>query len=101
MFRRITGLFIILSFLLVKSTPLFAFNKLSKCVDSTHEHDFGGSSGEEKEIKQLEIIEDDFIDRPLINASSFTLAKEASDFAYPATRTIWLSLINPPPNLNV
>lgn len=99
MFRRLTGIFILLSFLLVKSTSLFAVDKhqqyLSVCAS-------GQETGEvpdlEKECKQLEIMDEDYISHLISSPFFFTLSRKLILSGVANISAPYISLPYPPPN---
>ncbi|MEQ7799361.1 hypothetical protein ABDJ41_06065 [Pedobacter sp. ASV1-7] len=100
MFRRITGLFVLLTFLLVKAVPLFASdhqrvqNTLICCIH----HGTDENSEAEEESKQIESADEDFIGEPLFELASLTIAKKAAHITVPDVMALCISLPYPPPD---
>lgn len=102
MFKRITGIFILLSFLLVKSTSLFAVEQQDQnaVVMSVQQDadDKGHSPDAEKESKQLETIDEDFPDQPVLYLAALILSNKAGHLLVPEVTAPYISLPYPPPN---
>lgn len=102
MFKRITGILILLSFLLVKSTSLFAVQQQDQqtMVMGTHQDtdDKANTPDAEKESKQLETIDEDFPDQPVLYLTALTLSKKAGHLIVPDVTAPYISLPYPPPN---
>ncbi|WP_316811934.1 hypothetical protein [Pedobacter heparinus] len=102
MFKRITGILILLSFLLVKSTALFAVQQQDQntVVISTQQDtdDKTNTPDAEKESKQLETVDEDFPDQPILYLASLTLSKKAGHLIVPEITAPYISLPYPPPN---
>ncbi|TKC57586.1 hypothetical protein FBD94_20100 [Pedobacter hiemivivus] len=99
MFRRLTGIFILLSFLLVKSTSLFAIDKhqqhLSVC---STEQEADEVPDLEKECKQLEIMDEDYISHPISNPFFLLLSKKLILSGVANISDPYISLPYLPPN---
>jgi hypothetical protein len=100
MFKRITGLFILLTFLLVKSTSLFAVEQQQQnpAVMSAQQGMDDHTADAEKESKQLETIDEDFPDQPVLYLASLTLSKKEGHVIVPPITPPYISLPYPPPN---
>jgi len=100
MFKRIAGIFILLSFLLVKSTPLFAVEQQLKnvVVAGAAQSTDDSAPDAEKESKQLEIADEDFPGQPVLLLASLTLSKKTGHIIVPAVTAPYISLPYPPPN---
>ncbi|MDR6782375.1 hypothetical protein ABIE26_001137 [Pedobacter africanus] len=99
MFKKITGLLILLSFLLIKGAPLFAAgqhtqNAVVCCTDQATDD----TSDAEKENKQLETADEDFGSQPVLEPASLTISKKAGHIIVPDIPAPYLSLPYPPPN---
>lgn len=100
MFRRITGLFVLLTFLLVKAVPLFAAdrqdvqNTIIYCIGQETDD----NSETEEESKQIESADEDFIGQPLFELASLTIAKKATHIIVPDVMALCISLPYPPPD---
>lgn len=100
MFKKITGLLILLSFFMVKSTPLFAVDEQSKKPVTFHSaSDTEKTTESEKENKQLEVGDEDFIDQPVGCLPALTLSKKVLHLVIPQVSGPYISLPYPPPNL--
>lgn len=99
MFKKIAGLLILLSFLLIKGAPLFAAwqhtqNAVACCTDQTTDD----TSDAEKENKQLETPDEDFGGQPVLEPASLTIVKKARHIIVPDVSAPYISLPYPPPN---
>ena len=102
MLRKITGLLILISFLLIKSTPLFAADQYGQKVTvSCTELNTDEDQDAEKETKQLEIADEDFID----GADAKELISSFSGKIWPAMVPgiffTYIALPYPPPNADL
>lgn len=100
MFNRITGLLILLCFLLVKAVPLFSGehrhlqNTLLCCILQGDNE----PSEAEKESKQLEISDEDFNDQSLLELPSLTIAKHTRHIIVSDVMALSIALPYPPPD---
>lgn len=94
------GILILLSFLLVKSVPLFAadncgHNLSTYCIG----HDAADETSDtEKELQQLEITDEDFIQESINIPGYLMLTKKTTFFNIPRINTPYITLPYPPPN---
>jgi hypothetical protein len=100
MLKKLTGIFILLSFLLVKSTPLFAIDKYKQSItiSCTEEPSADDTSDSEKENKQLETIDEDFIQACIALPGFLMLSNQTTLFNVGRINTPYISLPYPPPN---
>lgn len=99
MLKKLTGIFLLLSFFLVKSTPLFAIdNYRADLVTCCPEQAADDVPDAEKEVKQLEITDEDFIREAVTVPGFLTLANKTTFFNSPRINTPYISLPYPPPN---
>nr|WP_121272896.1 hypothetical protein [Pedobacter schmidteae] len=106
MFKKLTGLFILLCFFLVKSTPLFAAhqhehqqNVVTCCADqNTADQNAGENEDSQKECKQFEIADEDFIGQPGIQLNAITLTKKLRSLEILCVPAPYIALPYPPPN---
>lgn len=100
MLKKLTGIFILLSFLLVKSTPLFAMDshKQNVIINCAEQHDTDDTSDSDKERKQLETIDEDFILECIAVPGFLMLSDQGTVFNVGRVNTPYLSLPYPPPN---
>lgn len=99
MFKKITGLLILLSFLLIKSAPLFAAgqhpqNAVVYCTDQSADD----TSDAEKENKQLETTDEDFAGQPVMEPAFLTITNKTGHIIVPGITAPYISLPYPPPN---
>lgn len=100
MFKQLTGIFILLSFLLVKSSPLFAMdqhqqNMTLNCAAEPLDAD---TADADKEGKQLETIDEDFIQECISIPGFVMLSSQLIIFNVGHLSTPYISLPYPPPN---
>lgn len=100
MFTRITGLFILLSFLLVKAAPLCSsdYRHLQNTLLYCTWHGDGETSETENESKQFETVDEDFNDQPLLILPALTIAKHTGHIIVPDVMAIYIALPYPPPD---
>lgn len=99
MLKTLTGILILLSFLLVKSTPLFAMDDQQNItVGCTEQQAADDSSDSDKESKQLETIDEDFIQECIAIPGFLMLSNQISLFNVGRINTPYISLPYPPPN---
>ena len=100
MLRKITGLLILISFLLIKSTPLFAADqyvqKVSVCC--TEQQHTDEDQDTEKETKQLEITDEAFIDGTDVKELISSFSEKLWPAIVPGIFSIYMALPYPPPN---
>jgi hypothetical protein len=99
MLKKLTGLFILLLFLLVKSTSLFAVDAHKKSMIIYHaEQNTDETPDAEKETKQLEIADEDFINQAVTGPVSLILSKKQVHIVVQRITAPYISLPYPPPN---
>jgi hypothetical protein len=99
MFKKITGLLILISFLLIKSMPLFAADQyVEKVVTCSIEHNTEDNQDAEKETKQLEIGDEDFIDGAKVKEIVSFFSTKIWPTAVPCVFSTYIALPYPPPN---
>lgn len=99
MFKKLTGIIILLSFLLVKSTPLLAMDSHAyNLITCCSEQGTDDTPDTEKESQQLEIADEDFIGDYVSVPGYFMLSKKTTLFNDPRINTPYISLPYPPPN---
>jgi hypothetical protein len=99
MFKKIAGLLILLSFLLVKTAPLFAANQHAQsAVLCSTDQSADDAADAEKENKQLETADEDFGGQPVLEPAYLTISKKAGHIIVPDIPAPYLSLPYPPPN---
>jgi|GEM_PF-1277257 len=100
MLKKLTGIFILLSFLLGKGAPLFAIDndKQNIIVSCAEQHGTDDTSDTDKESKQLETIDEDFIQECMVAAGFLMLSNDATPFNIGRISTPYISLPYPPPN---
>lgn len=100
MLIRLTGIFILLTFFLVRSTPLFAIESSAtlKVLSCCAEQPLEETPDADSDGEQLEIIDEDFINEPLRSPEYFTFVNKATLLNAPYISTPYISLPYPPPN---
>lgn len=99
MLKKLTGIFILLSFLLIKSSPLFAMDHCKHDVTVCCAEQGGDENPDaEKESQQLEITDEDFIQQSIKIPGFLLLTKKAILFNDARINTPYISLPYPPPN---
>lgn len=104
MLKTLTGIFILLSFLLVKSTPLFAMDKgkpeltVDVTAGGAGQHSADDTSDSDKEGKQLETIDEDMIQKCMALPGFLMLSNQITLFNAGRISTPYISLPYPPPN---
>ena len=99
MLKKLTGIFILLCFFLVKSTPLLAMdNYRTDVVSCCPEQAADDVPDAEKEVKQLEITDEDFIQASITVPGFLMLTSKTTFFNSPRISTPYISLPYPPPN---
>ncbi|WP_316814788.1 hypothetical protein [Pedobacter nyackensis] len=100
MFKKLTGIIILLSFLLVKSTPLFAMdNHTYDLIACCSEQGTDDTPDTEKGSQQLEITDEDFTGDYVVVPGFLMLLKTTTPFNDPRINTPYISLPYPPPNV--
>lgn len=99
MLKKLTGLLILLSFLLVKSTSLFAVLQDAEIVVSMQQQAADETPDTDKESKQLEITDEDFMNQPVVSPAFLTLSKKIRAIDVPNIPAPYMALPYPPPNL--
>lgn len=107
MLKKLTGLFILLCFFLVKSTPLFAAHKhehqqnvMTCCAEqnTADQNTAGENEDSQKECKQFEIADEDFIGQPAVQLNAITLNKKLRPLEILCVPAPYIALPYPPPN---
>lgn len=99
MFKQLTGIFILLSFLLVKSTSLFAVDKHQQHLSVCYAEQASDEVPDvEKDCKQLEIMDEDSIAHPISSPFFLVLSKKLVLIAAANINAPYISLPYPPPN---
>lgn len=97
MLKQLTGILILLSFLLVKHASLFPVTDDKKTV-AIHQTDHDSeTSEEEKELKNLELTDDVFIHQPTVDLAHTLTSKKVNYTYVKRTVTSVISLPYPPP----
>lgn len=99
MLKKLTGIFILLCFFLVKSTSLFAVDQhqpsnIACCAEQGADE----TPDAEKESKQLEISDEDFMQETIAVPLCLMLPKNPVPFNAPDITAPYISLPYPPPN---
>lgn len=100
MFKKISGILILLSFLLVKSTPLFAADNFKHTIvsNAAEQQEADDTPDADKESKQLETVDEDFIQESMAVRIFLILSKSIVHSNTPYISTPYISLPSPPPN---
>ena len=98
MFKKLTGIFILLSFLLIKSTSLLAADYRQNVISSCAEQGTDEPADAEKETKQLEIADEDLLIQAPVGPVFLILSKKPVHLTVPGILAPYLSLPYPPPN---
>lgn len=98
MIKRMACLIILLSFLMIKHSPLFLITGQDVIVACHTEDDQKEVPEENKEPKQVEFADEEAIETYFREPA--TLPGNQINFFFPApeTTTIYLSVLNPPPD---
>lgn len=100
MFRRITGLIIIISFFLVKGASLFVIEYESK--NAAHHFNLEQSAKElpeeNKDTKSFELMDDSIICQQLLIPMPLALSTLQNSETFQQVTTVYITLLNPPPN---
>jgi len=99
MFRRLTGILILLSFLLVKHVSLFMVIDHKQTVSIHHTDQDSENSEEEKELKNLELTDDVFIHHPTVDLAHVLTSKRINNRFVSHTVTSVIALPYPPPEI--
>lgn len=100
MIKKVTGLLILISFLLVKSGSLYAltFNPHTTIVHSTDAQEEDVPDEDQKRGATVESLDEEYI-VPLAAADfAQRLLKGYPLFAFPDTVKVYITLSNPPPD---
>ena len=108
MLRKLTGIFILLCFLLIKNSPLFIFDTFRQPIvlsamlsQSDTEQESNEVPEENKASKQLECADEDFIHLQSLNFTPvLPLAKQLHVHYSKQTTAAYFSLPHPPPDGN-
>ena len=114
MLRRLTCLFILLSFLLIKGSSLLVAERLNQSLttytlDKVAQNTYLGQSDEElstvedsdnenKETKFLEFGDDEYFHCSLTHLPPAVFSKRINLISFPDIAIVHLSLLSPPPN---
>lgn len=98
MFRKLTGIFILLSFLLIKSTSLLAAGQQQSVISCCAAQGTDDAADAEKESKQFEIADEDLLVQPPFGPIFLTLSNKPAHLTVPDIISPYLSLPYPPPN---
>ncbi len=98
MFKKLTGIFILLSFLLIKSTSLLAADLKQHAISCCVAQDADDAADAEKETKQLEIADEDLLIQPAFGPTFLILSEKPVQLTVPHILAPYLSLPYPPPN---
>lgn len=108
MFRKLTGIFILLCFLLVKNSPLaifdtfiqpVSFSTLSMEQEAPAEQESNETPEESKSSKQLEYADEDFIYQSALNfIHVLHLSKRLDNHYVKQISPTYFSLPHPPPD---
>lgn len=100
--RKLTGLFLLLSFLFLKSTALYAHTSTqirSSIYHTDVDTDAQEAADSDQETKQVEEVTDqNDVPATMLSAASFLLNAKKRVFVFPYIPVIYLSLTNPPPD---
>jgi hypothetical protein len=102
MFRKLTGILILLSFLTFKNSPLFVFDVVKQAI-SLSEGERGDNEvpEETKSAKHLEFADEDFLHQSTLNfILELPFSKRPFDRYVRQTSTAYFSLPYPPPDGN-
>jgi len=102
MFRKLTGICILLCFLLVKNSPLYLFDSFKHSISfSTSESEKSELPEENKTTKHFESADEEFIHQSVESVISVLSLSKRLDFHYnKQTSTAYFSLPHPPPDGN-
>jgi hypothetical protein len=108
MVRKLTGIFILLCFLLIKNSPFYIFDTFKQPVVFAALNTVGDLDQESKEVpeenkgsKQLEYADEDFIHLQVLNFTPvLPLASQLNVHFSKQTSAAYLSLPYPPPDGN-
>lgn len=98
MFKKLTGIFILLSFLLIKSTSLLAVDHKQNAISCCAGQGADDAADAEKETKQLEIADEDLLVQSPLGPVFLILSKKPAHLTVPGILAPYLSLPYPPPN---
>ena len=98
MFKKLTGILILLSFLLIKSTSLLASDHHQHAISCCAGQGADDAADAEKETKQLEIADEDLLIQPALGPAFLVLSKKPAHLTVPDIQAPYLSLPYPPPN---
>lgn len=98
MFKKLTGIFILLSFLLIKSTSLLAADQQQNVISCCAAQGADDAQDAEKENKQLEIADEDLLVHPPFGPIFLILSNKPAQLTVPDIIAPYLSLPYPPPN---
>ncbi|ETZ23939.1 hypothetical protein [Pedobacter sp. V48] len=99
MLKKLTGILILLSFLLVKHVSLFTVTDHKQTVSIHHTDQDTENSEEEKELKNLELTDDVFIHQPIVDLAHTLTSKRVNYSFVSRTVTSVISLPYPPPEI--
>lgn len=98
MFRKLTGILILLSFLMVKTSALVSHYGSAVYTNQYMDHQETELPDDSKEIKQLEFSLDEEVVPYSFWVDQFSPLEKLNHFSFPEIIENYLSLPNPPPN---
>lgn len=98
MLKKLTGILILLSFLMVKTTMLVSYDDKSVQITQQMDHQGEELPEDSKEHKQLEYSLDDEISPYHVWIDRSLSSEKLNHFNFPQITMVHLSLPNPPPN---
>lgn len=102
MFRKVTSVFILLAFMLVKGTSLWISEQekplLGYCISDQESEEMPKS---DKSDKWLEFCDDDFLPNYAFELVSFENVQRVNHDAVLQVLPIYISSVNPPPDSSI